>query len=194
MRVQHIVDLGLGTEMRKITLAGVAVGVLATALVAGPAGGQEVEAMPSDVESPRAIVLATYAAIVREPAKDYDWDRFRTLFLEGALLIPNTEQTEGVFTPLSVEGFIAWVDEVTDLSAATDRGFIEGEINRVEERYGDIAHVFSTYEKHYWGDESVLGRGVNSFQTVRHDGRWWITAIIWDEPIGGEAIPERYLP
>ena len=169
-------------------------GVMALAVPVGVAIGQEIEAIPSDVESPRAIVLAAYAAIVREPAKDYDWNRFRTLFLEGALLIPNSEQTEGVFTPLSVEGFISWVDDFTDLSAANDRGFIEGEIHRVEERYGDIAHVFSTYEKHYWGDESVLGRGVNSFQTVRHEGRWWITSIIWDEPIGGEPIPEKYLP
>lgn len=171
-----------------------ALAVITIALMAAPAVGQELRAIPSDVESPRAIVLATYAAIAREPAKNYDWDRFRTLFLEGALLIPNTEQTEGVFTPLSVEGFIAWVDQFTDLSPASDRGFIEGEIHRIEERYGDIAHVFSTYEKHYWGDETVLGRGVNSFQMVRHDGRWWITAIIWDEPIGGEAIPDKYLP
>lgn len=180
--------------MRKITVAAVAIGVLTTPLVAGPAGGQEIEAVPSDVESPRAVVLAAYASLAREPARGYDWDRFRTLFVDGALLIPNTEQTGGMFTPLSVEGFISWVDDFTDPSSPTDRGFIEGEVNRIEERYGDIAHVFSTYEKHYWGDEAVIGRGVNSFQTVRHDGHWWITAIIWDEPIGGEPIPEKYLP
>lgn len=171
-----------------------ACGVIAVVLVADPVVGQDLGPIPSDVESPRAIVLATYAAIAREPGRNYDWDRFRTLFLEGALLIPNTEQTEGVSTPLSVEGFISWVDEFTDLSPASDRGFIEGEIHRIEERYGDVAHVFSTYEKHYWGDQTVLGRGVNSFQMVRHDGRWWITGIIWDEPTGGEPIPDRYLP
>ena len=168
-------------------------GMMASA-VAGPVGAQEVDAIPSDVESAQAIVLAAYAAIAREPGKDYDWERFRTLFLDGALLIPNTQQTNGVFTPLTVQGFIDWVDGVTDLSSPDDKGFIEGEIHRVEERYGDIAHVFSTYEKHWWGDETVLGRGVNSFQMVRHDGRWWITAIIWDEPTGGEAIPAKYLP
>jgi hypothetical protein len=155
---------------------------------------QEVEAIASDVESPRAIVLAAYAAIAREPGRSYDWDRFRTLFLDGALLIPNTEQTNGVFTPLTVEGFIEYVDRFTDPSSPDDRGFIEGEVHRLEERYGDIAHVFSTYEKHFWGDERVIGSGVNSFQMVRHDGRWWITGIIWDEPMGGEPIPERYLP
>lgn len=181
--------------MRIITLAApLVVSLLGTVSMALPALGQSVDPIPSDVESPRAIVLAAYAAIAREPGKDYDWDRFRTLFLEGALLIPNTEQTQGVFTPLSVEGFISWVDEFTNRSSPTDRGFIEGEVHRVEESYGDIAHVFSTYQKHYWGDETVLGRGVNSFQTVRHDGRWWITAIIWDEPTGGEPIPDEYLP
>jgi hypothetical protein len=167
--------------------------VIAFAVV-GPVRAQEVEAIPSDVESPEVIVHAAYAAIAREPGNDYDWDRFRTLFLDGALLIPNIQQTDGVFTPLTVQGFIDWVNSFTDLSSPDDRGFIEGEINRFEERYGDIAHVFSTYEKHLWGDEAVVGRGVNSFQMVQHDGRWWITAIIWDEPTGGEPIPAKYLP
>ena len=170
----------------------VLLGLMASIGVSG-VEAQDVEAIPSDVESPRAIVLATYAAIAREPGRHLDWDRFRTLFLDGALLIPNTEQTNGVFTPLSVEGFIDWLDQFTDPASPEDRGFIEWEVHRIEERYGDIAHVFSTYEKHWWGDETVLGRGVNSFQIVRHDGRWWITAIVWDEPTGGEPIPERYL-
>jgi len=181
--------------MPRITLAGIL--VLAAASAAGsPLDAQEEppEAIASDVASPRAIVLAAYAAIAREPGKDYDWYRFRSLFLEGALLVPNIEQTGGVFTPLSVDDFIDWLDRFTDPASPQDRGFVEGEIHRVEERYGDIAHVFSTYEKHYWGDETVLGRGVNSFQMVRHEGRWWITAIIWDEPTGGDPIPERYLP
>ena len=59
-------------------------GMMASA-VAGPVGAQEVDAIPSDVESAQAIVLAAYAAIAREPGKDYDWERFRTLFLDGAL-------------------------------------------------------------------------------------------------------------
>jgi hypothetical protein len=179
--------------MAKITLALVMLGAVGWG---GPVVGQGrmVEEIPSDVESPRAIVLATYAAVAREPGKPYDWTRFRSLFQDGALLIPNVEQTGGVFTPLTVDGFIAWVEGMTDPASPADRGFLEGEVHRIEERYGDIAHVFSTYEKHFWADETVLGRGVNSFQMVRHDGRWWITAIIWDEPTGGEPIPERYLP
>ena len=189
LEVQHLPHSPQGALMRTIMLAALIIGV-----PLGRAGGQEPGPLASDVESPRALVLAAYAAIAREPGKPYDWERFRTLFLEGALLIPNTEQTGGVFTPLSVEGFISWLDEVTDPSSPNDRGFIEGEVHAVTERYGDIAQVFSTYEKHYWGDETVVGLGINSFQMVRHEDRWWITAIIWDEPDGGEPIPEEYLP
>ncbi len=32
-----------------------------------------------------------------------------------------------------------------------DRGFQEEEIARRVVRYGDVAHVLSTYQKHYWG-------------------------------------------
>lgn len=173
--------------------AALATGIFLAA-VAGLCVGQEQETVPSDVESPRALALAAYAVIIREPGKPYDWGRFRTLFLDGALFVPNTEQTDGVFTPLSVEGFIAWLDEVTDPSSPDDQGFVEEETHYIEERYGDIAHVFSTYETTWWGYQTVTGRGVNSIQMVRHDGRWWITAIIWDEPTGGEPIPDKYLP
>jgi hypothetical protein len=29
---------------------------------------------------------------------------------------------------------------------------------------------------------------------VRHDGRWWITQISWDEETGGGPITAKYLP
>jgi hypothetical protein len=40
----------------------------------------------------------------------------------------------------------------------------------------------------------VLGRGINSIQMVRKDGRWWITSIIWDEETGAGPVPAKYLP
>ena len=169
--------------------------VVIGAAVAHPAPAQE-SVRPSDVASPEAIVAATYESIARAPGENYDWDRFSSLYLPGAMLIPNTEQRGGQFDVLTVQDFIDWVDEFTlpILGTEQDRGFSEGGISNTIERFGDIAHVFSTYEKHYWGDDRNLGRGINTFQLVFNDGRWWIVSVAWDEETGAGPIPEEYLP
>jgi hypothetical protein len=151
-------------------------------------------AAEADVASPEAIVLATYASIQRAPGENFQWDRFRSLFAPDALLIPNTEQRGGEFDVISPEGFISWIDSVTTIGGPTDKGFAEEEIHHVVERYGDVAQVFSTYQKHFWEDDEILGRGINSFQLVQNGGRWWIVSIIWDEETGAGPIPADYLP
>ena len=149
----------------------------------------------TDVRSPADIVRATYQAISRAPGKPFQWERFRNLFLPEARLIPNTEQTRGQFTVHTVQSFIDWIDTGWKqvIGTPNDRGFAESEVSNMIEEYGDIAHVLSTYEKHIWGETRVLGRGINSFQLVKRDGRWWIAGVIWDEETGAGAVPEKYL-
>lgn len=151
---------------------------------------------PADVATPESTVLAAYSAINRAPGAPFQWDRFRSLFLPGARLIPNTEQTQGTFTTHTVESFIEWIDRGWRpvIGTERDRGFAESQVASVAERFGDVAHVFSTYQKHFWGDSTILGRGINSFQLVWKDGRWWITALAWDEETGAGPVPAKYLP
>ncbi len=146
----------------------------------------------ADTATPESIVAATYESIERAPGGDFDWDRFRNLFLPEARLIPNTEQRNGAFDILTPEEFIDWLVGVTTIGGANDRGSAESGVHNVIEQYGDVAHVFSTYEKHYWGETEILGRGINSFQLVRNDGRWWIVGIVWDEDYAAGPIPPRY--
>ena len=120
----------------------------ASIAVNSPAAAQEVD--PADVESIEAIIAATYESIERAPGQDFDWDRFRTLFLPEALLIPNREQTGGQFRVLSPEGFIEWIDGVTTIGGPNDRGFAEEGYHNQVDRYGDVANVMSSYQKHYW--------------------------------------------
>lgn len=147
---------------------------------------------PADVESPASIVRATYESVTRAPGEHFDWERFRTLFLPTARLIPSRGQTGGQFTPLSVNGFVEWIDSGTVVGGPNDRGFAEEEISHVAHRYGVIAQVFSTYQKHFWNDENILGRGINAFQLVYQDGRWWIESITWEEEVDAGPIPETY--
>lgn len=159
-----------------------------------PSFAQAEYPLVADVASPEAIVQAAYVSIQRAPGENFQWDRFRSLFLPEARLIPNTEQTGGTFRVLSPQDFIDWIDGVTQIGGANDKGFAEEEIHHKIERFGDIAHVFSTYQKHFWEDDQILGRGINTFQLVRHQERWWIAGIVWDEESGAGPIPKSYLP
>ncbi len=149
--------------------------------------------LESDVASPEAIVLAAYESIERAPGDAFDWDRFRSLFLENAILIPSTGQRKGNLDVLSPEGFVEWIESVTPIGTPNDKGFTEEEVHHVVDRYGDIAQVFSTYQKRFWDEDEILGRGINSFQVVWNGGRWWIVSIIWDEEIEAGPIPDAYL-
>ena len=169
-------------------------GPLLLALLAAPLVHAQSAA---DVDAPESIVAAAYEALERAPGEPFAWDRFRSLFLPDALLLPNTEQTGGTPRVFSPEGFIAWIDDSyarnAPIGSPKDRGFAEEGVHHEVHRYGDVAQVFSTYQKRYWGDDEILGRGINSFQLVHRDGRWWIVSIVWDEESGAGPIPQAYL-
>lgn len=156
-----------------------------------PATAQEAD--PDDVATPDAIVRAGYDAISHAPGESFDWERFRSLFLPDAKLIPNLEQTGGELKVLSPQEFTDWIDSVTDMDAENYQGFVEEVIHNEVFRYGDIAHVTSSYQKRFWEDDNILGRGINSFQLLHNGGRWWIVSVIWDEDVGAGPLPHEFM-
>src|SRR5579863_2550134 len=52
-------------------------------------------AKPADVASPDAILAATYDVISGPAGQQRDWDRFRSLFVPGARLIPVVAKKTG---------------------------------------------------------------------------------------------------
>lgn len=147
---------------------------------------------PADVADPQSLVNALYQIMARRPGERFDWQKMRPLFLPSARLIPNTEQTGGEFRVLTVDEFTDWIDRVSVIGGPDDHGFQEEEIATRIEQFGDIAHAFSTYQKHFHGSDDILGRGINSIQMVRMNDRWWVSQIVWDEESGAGPIPERY--
>ena len=146
---------------------------------------------PSDVESVDAIIGAVYEVISGPEGDDRDWDRMRSLFVEGARLIPSFMDAEGRigFRFMSVED---WIEGATGYFA--ENSFFEVEIHRVEERYGHISHAFSTYESRREAEGEPFVRGINSFQLLNDGMRWWILNIYWQGETDAEPIPTQYLP
>jgi len=129
-----------------------------------------------------AVVRATYDTI-SGPAGGRDWDRFRALFAPGARLVPAIPTRSRVLT---VEEFIAAASQ----AVARDAFYERGVASRIE-IFGNIAHVFSSYESRRAPAGAPFARGVNSFQLVRDDaGKWRILTILWDEERAGNPWPD----
>ena len=94
-----------------------------------------------------------------------------------------------------METFIQWIDAgwTRIIGTAQDRGFFETQIGVTTHTYGDVATVFSAYEKGFLNNRQVIGRGVNALQLVRREGRWWIVSIAWDEESTAGPIPAEFL-
>lgn len=173
------------------TAAAMAVLLLApSALAAQQEPTDRPAADPADVRSPDAVVAAVYESISGDAGEERDWDRLRSLFVDGARLVPSGRRPDGGagHQVLTVEEYIEGA-----AGAFAESGFFETEIHAVTERYGDIAHVFSTYESRRAEDDAEpFQRGINSIQLWRDGERWWIVTILWHAEHDGAPIPERY--
>ncbi len=144
----------------------------------------------SDVGSLDSIMVAIYDSISGDAGQSRDWDRFRSLFYNDARLIPTGKNKEGVIsaTSLSPDDYIKRAEPFLM------KGFFEREIARRVESYGNITHVFSTYESfHKKDDKRPFARGINSFQLLNDGKRWWIVTIYWQGETAEDTIPKEYL-
>jgi len=149
-------------------------------------------ARPADVASIESIIAALYDVISGPPGQDRDWSRFRSLFTDGARLIVGAPGSDGRVPArnMTVEEYVRSADAFLKRD-----GFWEREIARRIERYGNVAHVFSTYESRVKSaDSAPFSSGINSIQLVTNGQRWWVVTIFWDFERPGNPIPAEYLP
>jgi hypothetical protein len=162
------------------------------ALFAGMAGSALAQqARPQDVASVDAVVAALYDTISGPAGKARDWDRLRSLFRPDGKMIVHGHNKEGAFNTrvLAVDDYIARVTPLFE-----KEGFFESELARRSEQFGQIAHVFSTYESRHAKDEAKpFQRGINSIQLVNDGKRWWVQSLVWQAETDRNRLPERYL-
>jgi hypothetical protein len=163
-------------------------------LVPAAARAQEAPppADPADVASIDAIMAAVYDVISGPAGEVRDWDRFRSLFIPGARLIPTGRPQEGG----AVRARVMSPDDYVTSSGPylEERGFFEDEIGRVVERFGPVVHLMSAYESRNRADDpEPFARGVNSFQLLDDGERWWVVSIYWAQETPDNPIPGRLL-
>jgi len=149
-------------------------------------------AAPADVATPEAIVAALYNVISGDAGVARDWGRFRSLFHPTARLMPSgiNSQGQGVVRSITPDEYITRSE-----ARLVGEGFHEREIARRSERFGQIVHVWTTYESlHRLSDPQPFARGINSIQLFNDGTRWWIVSVYWQSETPTTPLPAEYLP
>ena len=155
-----------------------------------PAAPAPAQANSADVATMDATIAALYD-VISGPAGTRNWDRFRSLFVPGARLIPTGPRPNGEHGArvLTVDEYIQRAGPLFE-----KEGFFEREASRQMERFGNIAHIFSTYEsRHAKDDAKPFQRGINSIQLMNDGKRWWVVTIFWQAEDEKNPIPSMYL-
>jgi hypothetical protein len=149
------------------------------------------KANPADVQSVDAILAALYDVISGPANQPRDWNRFRSLFVPDARLIPVRRDKTGPgadVLPLSPEQYQQLA------GPHLQAGFFERSIHNTTESFGDIVQVFSTYESRHTKDGVPFQRGINSIQLLKDGNHYWIVTVLWDGELPTNPIPAKYLP
>jgi hypothetical protein len=117
--------------------------------------------------------------MISGPAGPRDWSRQRNCFLPEARQVRTYVDQRGRPAMLAM-GLDEYAANVTPFFA--ENAFYEVETGRRVDLFGNIAHVWSSYEARTSpDDETPERRGINSIQLFRHPELGWrIIAMIWD--------------
>ena len=137
-------------------------------------------------------VETLYSVISGPKGENRNWELLRYLFHPQAKFISSGKRKDGsygaryVTMDFYVENSGKWMLE---------NGFFENELHRVTEQFGQIAHVFSTYECfNNKDDKEPFMRGINSIQLMNTGKRWAVMSIYFTQETPENPIPKKYLP
>lgn len=136
-------------------------------------------------------ILAAYYDIVSGPAGSQpDRERDRRIHHPDALVAIAGLDADGrpVLRTMTLDGYH------DRFAGPRAEAFYETEIHRVVQRFGNVAHVWSTYASSREPGGEPFSRGINSIQLFHDGDRWWITSWIFDSEREGNPVPAEYLP
>ena len=146
--------------------------------------------IPADVETIDGIVRAYFEVISTPAGGRPDQARDASLHAPGAQ-IRLSRQKPGVGPVLSV---LTLEQLYEQFGGPQPKNHFEREIHRVTQRFGNIAHVWSTYVASDTRDGAPIDRGISSIHLYFDGKRWWITGWLDQAEYPGNPIPSDFLP
>src|SRR5947209_12637402 len=167
--------------LRALFLATILAGALAgSAMAQAPDAGC---ALPSE---PKGMSAALDAAITGPADKDRACMK--------ALFIPEARM---MFASLGADGAPTYTLQTLDdwIARVKGRGHVileEKQLKFQIERYGNIAHLWSSYALSSDGKQAA--RGINSIEAIKEAGGWRVTSIMVQAESATAPLPKKYLP
>lgn len=136
----------------------------------------------------KSLVDETQKVISVKKGEKIDTAYFRTLFLPTAnFTVVGEEDGKKLHETMQLNDFL---DTLTD--EYYSNGYFEIGKGEIIEQFKGIAQVIqSFYGKDSEGEEAW---GVNSYQLIYSNDRWWIANMVWTMSSNGKkGIPKKYL-
>jgi hypothetical protein len=158
--------------------------LLAILLVLPPALRAQTE---SDFAMAEGVVRELYDLVTFEAGTTPDWDRVRSTFLDEAVVVLRT--SPDATTVFTVDGFVQDFVQFIETSNVKETGFVERIACLRSMVFGDMAHILVRYEPSIPGSGDPPRQGVDSFQLIKKDGRWWIVSVTNEVPSADRPVP-----
>ena len=144
----------------------------------------------TDVQSLDGIVRAFYEVVSTPAGASPNRERDASLHAAGAQIRLSRPNADG--RPALQVLSLAELYEL--VGGVRKEAFYEREIHRVTQRFGSIAHVWSTYVTSKSPGGAPVDRGVSSIQLYFDGTRWWITGWTDEGERPGSPLPAEFLP
>ena len=144
--------------------------------------------LKADVETIDGIIKAYYDVISGPAGQPRDWERDMSLHIPNALVsvTGKDENNKPFIITQSLSDF-------HKSFGVPKSGFWEYEVNREIQNFGNITHVWTTYETKKEKNGPVTERGINSIQLYNDGNRWWILSWMFDSERTDNPIPKKYI-
>jgi hypothetical protein len=171
-----------------LVLFGIASLAASSLPAAGRQEGQAAAAVPENFKDPESLVRGIYAAVSFDPGPAPDWEFVKTFFLPQAVIVVRKTRTS--MAVMTVQEFVDWFADDVEKFKMKERGF-EETVEKIKlTALGDIAQAFVVYKARLKTPADSPGQiGLDSWELMKKDGRWWIAAVTNEIP-----TPDRPLP
>lgn len=136
----------------------------------------------SDTDSIHHICDVSLEIISVKKGEPVNWDRFMNLFLpEGVMIWTGSKNDTAMAKTIPVTN-------MKNYDSYSESGFNERVLKRITHAFGQVATVFESYEA-TTPDGKYKSRGVNIYQLIYKQGRWWIASISWSDETEKLKLP-----
>lgn len=140
----------------------------------------------NDAKTIDALMKASYEVVSGEKGAKREWERDNYLHHQKAVYSYLDRKKQEQVT-MTLQEFHKETDDMIFNTA-----FYESEVNREVRTFGNIAHVWSTYETKLEKGGKVERRGINSIQLVFENNRWYIISWIFCGETDKNIIPKTF--